>query len=79
MKLYKEKFEKGITSAFKRNLHYKKIFKLLNPRKKDRILDIGCADGELAQFLRRYSDSVIGIDINEELIKNSKIEGLRVM
>jgi len=80
MDLYKKEFEKGKPELFiRRKLHNLKILELLNPQKKDRILDIGCGDGALVKFLRSFSDFVIGIDINKDLIENSNIQGLKAM
>lgn len=80
MVLYKRRSEKGISSLFfKKRLHDLKSIQLLNPQKKERILEIGCNSGELVKAIRNYSDSVIGIDVNQAVIKNSPVKGLQVM
>ena len=42
--------------------------KLLNPRPGERILDLGCGDGELTRVLRDRGSEPIGIDSSRELI-----------
>lgn len=80
MNLYRRKSEKGISSLFfKKKLHDLKSIQLLNPQKKERILEIGCNSGELVRVIRNYSNSVIGIDVNQAVIKNSSVKGLKVM
>ena len=37
---------------------------MLNMKNGDRVLEVGCNTGWLVRELRRYSDNVIGIDIN---------------
>lgn len=80
MALYKHQSEKGISSLFfKRYLHHLKSLQLLKPQKTDRILEIGCNNGELVKFLRKYSKFVTGIDVNRAVIEISPIKDLKVM
>lgn len=80
MALYKRKSENGITSLFfKKRLHDLKSIQLLNPQKKERILEIGCNSGELVKVIRNYSSSVIGIDVNQAIIESSPVDGLKAM
>lgn len=81
MSLYNINFsKKGISNIFwRKKFQYKKIIQLVNPEREDKILDIGCNDGELVKILRNFSQFVDGCDINKEAIKNSQMEGLKVM
>ncbi len=64
---------------WRNKLHARKVLKLLTPKKTDKILEIGCNRGELVEFLRNYSETVLGCDINKDAINQAKIEGLKVM
>ncbi|NOQ68058.1 methyltransferase domain-containing protein [Patescibacteria group bacterium] len=81
MVLYNRKFSEAAnnTPHLRKKLHLKKIIKLLNPQKKDTVLNIGCNKGDLVKILRDFSDEVYGCDINKEAIKNSDIDGLKLM
>lgn len=63
--------------GFRNRLRTKKFVKLINPQKKDRILEIGCNDGNLISELSKISSNIHGIDINKNLIErlnNDKIQ-----
>ncbi|MCK4592810.1 class I SAM-dependent methyltransferase [Candidatus Parcubacteria bacterium] len=81
MILYNRKFSEiaNNTPRLRKKLHIKKIIKLLNPQKKDIILDVGCNKGDLVKILRDFSDEVYGCDINKEAIKNSNIKELKLI
>ena len=81
MKLYNNKFSKKANNTFylREKFHTEKIIELVQPRKNDIILDIGCNQGKLVKVFRSFTRTVYGCDINREAIKNSKIKGLRVM
>ena len=51
---------------------------LLNPRPGERILDLGCGDGELTRVLREPGSEPIGIDSSRELIAAARTLGLDV-
>lgn len=63
----------------KESLHFKatknNITKLLNPKKGDKILDLGCGSGRLGLYLISLGCEVIRIDRNKNSIKNCKENG----
>jgi ubiquinone/menaquinone biosynthesis C-methylase UbiE len=81
MVLYNKKFSDAAnrTPRIRKILHFKKIIKLLNPKENDVILDVGCNKGSLVKALRNFSNKVYGCDINKEAIKNSNIDGLKII
>ncbi|PWA11154.1 SAM-dependent methyltransferase [Pueribacillus theae] len=48
------------------------LVKLLNPRKGEKILDIGCGTGDLAKRLSDCGSDVIGIDQSENMVSQAK-------
>ena len=38
-----------------------------------KILDVGCSNGVITQFISRYGGHVIGIDVDESAVQNAKI------
>jgi len=81
MTLYNRKFSEiaNKTPQIRRKMHFKKIVELLDPQKNDTILDIGCNKGDLVKALRNFSNEVHGCDISREAIKNSDINGLKIV
>ena len=67
------------TPRIRQKLHFKKIIELLDPQKNDMILDMGCNKGNLVKTLRNFSNKVYGCDINKEAIKDSNINGLKIV
>lgn len=65
--------------SWRKEIYARKVLELLKPQRTDKILEIGCNQGELVAFLRKYSAEVIGCDINKTAISNSKVTGLAVM
>lgn len=47
------------------------FIKKLNILKRDRILDLGCGHGALFSLLNRFSQNIVGIDINPEAVKEA--------
>jgi SAM-dependent methyltransferase len=45
----------------------------------DVVLDVGCDRGRLVESLRPFCREVVGIDINEDAVRDSSVAGLRVM
>ena len=52
------------------------VIELLNPRKGEKILDIGCGDGELTQQLKEKGCLVIGIDSSPSMVESTKNRGI---
>lgn len=51
-------------NAAKRARRWREIMRMLEPRSTDRILEIGCGDGQHAIPLARYAGEVVGIDLS---------------
>lgn len=51
------------------------VLELLNPSKGERILDLGCGDGDLTLKISNICD-VVGIDSSDSMIKKAKDRGL---
>ena len=45
--------------------------KLINLSKNDRVLDLGCGTGLITEKISKKVDSIVGLDLSEEMIKNS--------
>lgn len=56
--------------------YQQKIIDWLLPNKQDKILEIGANKGDVQLFLRKLSPNTIGIDINDEVIKESNIPNM---
>lgn len=52
----------------------KKIVELLNPKKNERILDVGCGSGQLTAQIAKLSNEVIGIDKSPAMIADAMIK-----
>jgi SAM-dependent methyltransferase len=64
--------DEGFYSKLVHGLRTKKLLKLLKPGKNDRILDLGCNEGEYLREVLRYSKNCHGIDINKAMIRQAK-------
>lgn len=49
---------------------------LLNPQKGEKILDLGCGDGELTSRLQEKGCRVIGIDSSASMVESTKNLGI---
>ena len=79
---YNKRFSKNndsMLSGFFRRIEYKKILKLLKPKKGDRILEVGCNSGNFVKRLRKHCGNVKGVDINKDAIADSCVDGLFCM
>jgi len=47
------------------------LIKYLNPKKEERILDLGCGRGLYVREIEKYTDKVIGVDISEKAVKKA--------
>ncbi len=61
------------------SIEHKHVLNELKPKKCDRILEIGCNSGRFTRKLSKYCRKVIGIDLNKEAIKKSKLDNLICM
>jgi trans-aconitate methyltransferase len=52
------------------------VLDLLNPRRGERILDLGCGDGALTEKLAVAGAHVIGVDASEDMVKAARARGL---
>ena len=52
------------------------VVELLNPKKDERILDLGCGDGTLAVDIEKLGSKVIAVDLSENMVKKTKEKGL---
>jgi len=50
----------------------KDVIALLSPRKGERILDIGCGTGDLAEIIHKKGATVIGLDNSNEMIEAAR-------
>ncbi len=48
------------------------VLELLDPKKKEKILDAGCGAGYYASFIKKAGCEVVGIDISEKMIEEAK-------
>ena len=48
------------------------LIELLNPKKEERILDLGCGSGQLTFKISELAKEVIGIDKSSEMIADAK-------
>ena len=45
------------------------LVELLNPKEGERILDLGCGTGDIANTLFEYGVEVVGVDKSENMVK----------
>lgn len=57
------------------------VIGLLDPKPGERILDVGCGDGELSEAIFRITGSLLGIDASPDMVEATRRRGLeaRVM
>ena len=66
------------TELYNENYSYvynygKSLVELLNPKKNERILDLGCGSGQLTFKINEISKNTIGIDKSVEMIADAKL------
>lgn len=59
-------------SDYHKNVIIPNALKLLNPKKSEKILDIGCGQGVMCRELLRYGADVFGVDASYNLIQIAK-------
>ena len=52
---------------------------LLDPKSGERVLDLGCGDGTLAQEIEQRGAKVLGIDLSKEMVQKAKESGIEAM
>ena len=52
-------------------LLFKTVLKYLKPKKKEKILDLGCGRGFYVKAMEKYTDEIVGVDINREAVKKA--------
>lgn len=52
------------------------LLDLLNPRPWERILDLGCGDGELTARIQEIAPAVLGIDASEQMVEAARRRGV---
>ena len=52
------------------------VVELLQPRANERILDLGCGDGELTKKLKQFGCTVLGVDASPEMIAAARSNGV---
>ena len=73
------KYNKKVTSGFLGNLRKKEqqiVFNLLQPLKKDFILDAGCGSGFYSLPLLKFGCNVYGIDLSPKMVEVCKKIGI---
>ncbi|MEX1052350.1 MAG: class I SAM-dependent methyltransferase [Patescibacteria group bacterium] len=51
----------------------------LKPKRDDVVLEVGMGSGDMLEFLRQYSDNVIGVDINKDFLQAHPKEKIAAM
>lgn len=59
--------------------HFKEVAERLNPRREDRILEIGCAKGQVVRAVQDLAPETYGVDVNPEAIGNGVARNLSLM
>ncbi|NQY93078.1 MAG: methyltransferase domain-containing protein [Campylobacteraceae bacterium] len=52
------------------------VVELLNPQKHEKILDLGCGDGTLAQVIEPFCKKIIAVDLSLNMVDKAKEKGL---
>jgi ubiquinone/menaquinone biosynthesis C-methylase UbiE len=55
---------------------FKLFLDIVKPKKKDKILEIGCSDGALLSVMSKFSDHCYGVDVNEAMIRKARKKGI---
>lgn len=69
----------GLTSDYFAEMKILKIKNNINKKDKIRILEVGCGDGKLAEYINKYFENYdyIGLDISSEEIKIAKDKNIK--
>ena len=52
------------------------VVDLLQAKKNEKILDLGCGEGSLSLEIQKYDSQVIGVDTSEDMVTKSKEKGI---
>jgi len=52
------------------------VVDLLEPKPNEKILDLGCGDGTLAQEIEKFGTKVIAVDLSEDMVAKTKDKGI---
>ncbi len=52
------------------------VVKLLNPKKDEKILDLGCGDGTLAIDMEKVGAKIVAVDLSEDMVKKTNEKGI---
>ena len=52
------------------------VVDLLEPKKGERVLDLGCGDGTLALEIKSKGADVVGVDLSKEMVEVTKAKGI---
>lgn len=74
---YNSKAYALLNRGYKRYL--KNVIQHLNPRREDKILEIGCARGAVVREMQNIAPETYGIDVNKEAIQHGLARNLVVM
>lgn len=74
---YNSKAYAALNRGYK--LHVEEVKKRLNPRREDRILEIGCAKGQVTRAVQDLAPETYGVDVSEEAIAQGVTRNLSVM
>jgi 2-polyprenyl-6-hydroxyphenyl methylase / 3-demethylubiquinone-9 3-methyltransferase len=64
-------------NAAKRARRWREVVRMLEPGRKDRILEVGCATGEHALRLAREAREVVGVDVAPPAIERARARAAR--
>jgi len=68
-----------INSFGRRSLLFRRILSYLKPLPEEKILEIGCSQGKILKKMRKYSQNLIGIDINSLAVSSAVIPDIMKM
>ncbi|MEX2152059.1 MAG: class I SAM-dependent methyltransferase [Gemmatimonadaceae bacterium] len=77
--VYNSKRYALLNSDIELGWNLRRVVRYLQPKARDRILDIGCSRGFITRAVQRFAPDTTGIDLNPEAIASSVTGGLRVM
>ena len=75
--LYKTKHSVGLSEHFYE--YAKNVYKLLNIKKKNKIIDIGCNDGTFLSFFKKKGFKVVGIDPANNIVSDCKKQNIELI